>query len=264
MTLDPSAPLAVLVHGCSSSGGRFRALAQVFEAHGQQTICFNYDDRDSLEDASGQLRDALQTLEQVIDPQQVTVLAHSQGGLIARRAFIQDRETPLAVSEGFGYRLMTVAAPFGGIASSANCGKVWLHVLTLGMTLAVCHGIAGDKWPQIHPDSGFINEPGTLVSEVGSYLKIDTDERSTCRTYGEDGQCVEDDYVFSLDEQSSGPVETDLRAEVVRLQAGHVEAVGTEGVIPAKLIAILQERGILAQTPPERREAIAQLLRDLY
>jgi hypothetical protein len=42
VTLDATKPLVMLVHGCKASSGRFRHLAEIFEAHGQPTVCFNY------------------------------------------------------------------------------------------------------------------------------------------------------------------------------------------------------------------------------
>ena len=48
LELNTDAPVTVIVHGCYGSAARFRALAQVFSFHGQQAVCFNYNDRDSL------------------------------------------------------------------------------------------------------------------------------------------------------------------------------------------------------------------------
>ena len=107
-------------------------------------------------------------------------------------------------------------------------------------------------------------QPGTLLPAVTEYVKVVTDERGTCRRTDAAGRCVEDDYVFSTDEQYYHVVDTDERVVPFEVQAGHVEIVGTEGLVPTKLIALLQERGILACTPPERRAEIAQLLRRLY
>ena len=59
-------------------------------------------------------------------------------------------------------------------------------------------------------------------------------------------------------------VDADPRLRVMPVKAGHVEIVGNEGMVPTKLIALLQEQGILARTPPERRERVAQLLREIY
>lgn len=76
--LDPTRPLTVLVHGCNSSGERFKTLAQVFEANGQQTICFNYNDRDYLNTSATQLASALSALERRLEPEA------SFSGLLAR------------------------------------------------------------------------------------------------------------------------------------------------------------------------------------
>ncbi|MDO8252752.1 MAG: hypothetical protein Q7T78_23955, partial [Rhodoferax sp.] len=81
---------------------------------------------------------------------------------------------------------------------------------------------------------------GALVS---NYLKIDTDERGSCRRE-KDGRCLEDDDVFSLTEQRNSLVETDSRTQRVEARADHVEIVGDKRVSPMKLITILQDQGV--------------------
>jgi pimeloyl-ACP methyl ester carboxylesterase len=264
LELDQTRPINVLVHGCNFSRGGFRTLASVFEAHDQQTICFSYNDRDSLAKSSANLIKALAALESHIAPEQITVLGHSQGGLVARRAFITERRGALVPREGFSYRLVTVSSPFGGIASSSDCGRVWLRFASLGVTTAVCQAIAGSKWTEIYPGSDFMTHPGTLGKAVTSHLKIVTDERGTCRRLNADGSCAEADSVFSLAEQYNEAVDADSRMAAIRVEAGHVEIVGEHGNPPTKLIRILQEKDVLAQTPPERREEFAALLQRLY
>jgi hypothetical protein len=46
--LKTGQPVYVLIHGCFGSSGQFRGLAQVLAFHGQQTVCFTYDDRARL------------------------------------------------------------------------------------------------------------------------------------------------------------------------------------------------------------------------
>jgi len=111
--------------------------------------------------------------------------------------------------------------------------------------------------------SSFIQEPGQLIPEVDSYLKIDTDEKGTCRRE-QDGRCLESDDVFSLSEQRNKAVETDAREHGVEVHAGHVEIVGDKRVAPLKLIAILQQQGILRPTAPDRRSAFNRMLSRVY
>ncbi len=264
LTLDPARPLTLFVHGCRDSGGRFRELAQVFEAHGQQTACFNYDHREGIDVSAARLARALEALERRLRPGQITILAHSQGGLVTRRALVQERAVPLRSAEGFTYRLFTVSSPFAGIRASKDCGKTWLHVVTLGVTVLVCQLAAGDNWTEIPPGSALMSRPGTLLPEVGEVLQVVTDERGSCEIRRPDGGCKKTGFVFSVQEQHNPVVEADPRLAQREVQAGHVEIVGGDGAPPVKLIALLQERGILARTPPERREEIALLLARLY
>jgi pimeloyl-ACP methyl ester carboxylesterase len=262
LTLDPARPLTVLVHGCNSSGERFKTLAQVFEAHGQQTICFNYNDRDYLNTSATQLASALSALQRRIAPQQITILGHSQGGLVARRALQADLPRPLVTREGFSYRLVTVSSPFSGIASSADCGRTWLHALSLSATIVVCLSITGNKWTEIPPGSGFMTNRTPLVGTT--HLQIVTDERASCRVRRSDGTCKVDDFVFGLGEQYNAIVTDDARVTTVELREGHAAVVGENGVPPLVLIEALQKQGVLAMTPPSLRESFAGLLAQLY
>ncbi len=262
--LDATRPLTVFVHGCTSSGARFRTLAQVFEAHGQQTVCFNYNDRDFLNTSATQLAIALSALERRWEPHQITILGHSQGGLIARRALQSDLPRPLVTREGFSYRLVTVSSPFNGIASSSDCSLVWLHVLTLSTTVAVCLAIAGNKWNEIPPGSGFMTNPAPLVDEVTDHLQIVTDERGSCRDHDAQGGCATDDFVFGLGEQYSEVLTADGRVTSVELEVGHAAAVGENLVPPRLLVEALQQHGILAPTPPAQQAEIVALLDRLY
>ncbi|MDP2272042.1 MAG: hypothetical protein Q8N23_07455 [Archangium sp.] len=262
MDLDPSRPVTVLVHGCNSSGERFKTLAQVFEANDQQTICFNYNDRDYLNTSATQLAQALSALELRVAPHELTILGHSQGGLIARRALQADLPRPLVTREGFSYRLVTVSSPFSGIDSSADCGRPWLHALTLTATIVVCLVVTGNKWTEIPPGSGFMTNPAPMLST--RHLQIITDERATCRVRDATGACKKSDSVFDLHEQYSPLLTSDPRVTTVELKEGHAAVVGENGVPPLLLIETLRAQHVLAAVLPSRGDAFAALLTRLY
>lgn len=262
--IDPSRPMTILVHGCTSSGARFATLAEVFEAHGQQTLCFNYNDRDFLNTSATQLALALSELQERMEPGPITILGHSQGGLVARRALQADLTRPLRTREGFTYNLVTVSSPLHGIASSADCAEVWLHVVSLSITVAVCMAITGNKWTEIPPGSHFMTNPSPMVDEVTAHLQIVTDERDSCRQLAADGGCATDDFVFGLDEQRSEVVRADPRVSVVELRVGHAAAVGENRVPPLLLIDVLQQNSVLAPTTPALEPEVVALLARLY
>lgn len=258
--LDAKQPVNVLVHGCFGSSGQFRGLAQVMAFHGQQTACFTYDDRAGLLHSSTDLRLAVDQLADKTSAAQITVIGHSQGALIARKA-LTELATPSVRPTDL--RLVTISGPFDGIASAETCGKTWLYPLTLGLLPASCYLVTGAKWADITYTSRFIREPGTLSPQVGSYLKIDTDERNTCRR-AEGGRCLEDDDIFSLAEQRNALLDNDPRTKRVEIRAGHVEIVGDKRVAPAKLITILQQQGILRATDSAQISEFRQLLARIY
>ena len=262
LRLDASQPIHVLVHGCFGSSGQFRGLAQVLAFHGQQTACFTYDDRARLSQVAGELQQAVHQLAAQTRTPQITVIGHSQGALIARKSLTEFAPAP-AVSSPARLRLVTVSGPFAGIESAKTCGRAWLYPLSLGIVPLSCYIATGPKWADITYSSRFIREPGTLVPQVANYLKIDTDERDTCRRE-EGGRCVEDDDIFSLAEQRNLLVESDARIRRVQVKAGHVEIVGDKRVAPTKLITLLQEQGVLRPTPAARLSAFKLLLARVY
>lgn len=259
--LDSSQPVNVLVHGCFGSSGQFRGLAQVLAFQGQQTACFTYDDRAGLTDSATELRNAVNQLADQTRVPQITVIGHSQGALITRKSLT---DLPVAPPKHQAdLRLVTISGPFDGIASAETCGSNWLQWASLGLLPASCYIVTGEKWLDITYSSNFIRQPGALIPQVGSYLKIDTDERGTCRQE-EDGRCTMSDDIFSLSEQRNHLVEKDARARRVQVHAGHVEIVGDKRVAPTKLITILQEQNVLRQTAPERLSAFRQFLARVY
>jgi pimeloyl-ACP methyl ester carboxylesterase len=262
--LNSHQPVTVLVHGCRGSTGNFRALAEVMAFHGQQTACFDYDDRDSLMRSSAQLAASLDSLAGQMQNKQITVIGHSQGALVSRKALVATRPDAMRDSEA-KIRLVTISGPFAGIASAEQCGSPTpvMRILTLGLVEQLCKIVSGDKWYEITSASDFIQQPGELRDQVQSYLKIDTDERGACYR-NEDGSCKEKDYTFSLQEQYYAPVDKAPLVNNIEIKAGHVEIVGDQRVAPVKLIAILQQNGILNPTEAQRSAAFEQLLARLY
>lgn len=260
--LSSQDPVTILVHGCFGSAGRFRSLSEVLAFHGQQSACFSYDDRDSIMRSSRQLADAVEALAARLKSPRITVMGHSQGGLVARKALIAERDDPIEVQARL--KLVTISAPFAGIRAARVCGIPILRILSLGFNDLACWLISGDKWFEITDASDFIRKPGVLERSVEHYLLVSTDERGSCRRHDDAGRCLEDDFIFSLDEQELPPVSSGTAARVVEVRAGHVEIVGESGVTPAKLIRVLQQEGYIRPTPPERAALFDALLRRLY
>lgn len=262
LRFDSRQPVNVLVHGCFGSSGQFRGLAQVLAFHGQQAACFTYDDRAALTDSATELRRAVTQLAEQSHVPQITVIGHSQGALIARKSLTESLQAPLP-DRAVDLRLVTVSGPFSGIESARTCGKGWLYPLTLGLLPLSCYVATGAKWADITYSSPFIVDPGDLSARVANHLKIDTDERDTCRRV-EAGRCVESDDIFSLAEQRHPLVEADARTTRVQVHAGHVEIVGDKQVAPVKLISVLQEHGVLRRTTPGHAAAFDALLASVY
>jgi pimeloyl-ACP methyl ester carboxylesterase len=265
LALDPKLPLVVLVHGSHSSADSFRALAESFALHDQQTVCFRYPDRERLATSAARLRRAISRLARALHEPEITIFGHSQGGLIARAALsapelttatgpdLASRPLPLG-----SYRLVTVSSPFGGIRAARQCGSIPYHIASLGVSLVVCRAISGPKWNEIHPRSQMVKNPNTLDPMVREHLTIVTDERDTCRRYSLDGsRCLQDDYVFSLAEQRNQRIELDDRVIQSAIAAGHIEVLGVHSE-PKKLLQVLQQNGLLRTTRLDKDQPAAE------
>ena len=261
--LNSQEPVTIIVHGCFGSAARFRALSQVYAFHGQQSICFSYNDRDSLYKSADELAEALSTLAAEMDNSEFHIIAHSQGGLIARRALAEGHHAELSQSP-LALDLVTIAAPFAGIAAANHCASTTARMVSLGLVVPVCWAISGGKWFDITWRSDFIQQPGELLPQVREHVKIVTDERDTCRSYDEDGRCRKSDYVFSLAEQYFPAIDLDRRVSNLEIHAGHAQIVGDHQVVPDKLIAELQRRGLMRTTPVHQQAALQALLAQLY
>ena len=259
-------PVTVLVHGCYGSTGQFRGLAQVLAFQGQQAACFTYDDRAALDVSAAELAASIDRLLALMatpaGARPVTLIGHSQGALIARRAVTEGRPYGLGRPDA-DLELVTISGPFAGIAAADACGSPVVRALSLGLIAPMCRLGTGDKWADITYTSDFIRRPGTLSKRIARHLKVDTDERDSCRHLLDD-RCVQDDLTFSLDEQRNPAVDHDAAATVVEVKAGHVEIVGDEHKAPVKLIAILQQYGIIRPTAPDRAAAFDAMLTDVY
>lgn len=260
LNFNSNEPITILVHGCNGSAGRFRSLAQLYAFHGQQAACYSYDDRDSLIKSADKLVNAIETLSSVTQNQNISIIGHSMGGLIARKAMEEDELN----NDDMTIQLITVSAPLSGIKAANSCSNNTLNWLSLGIVPGICWSITGDNWNEITSTSNFINQIKPLSSSVQRYLKVVTNEKDSCREENNQGQCIESDYVFELSEQYHPTIDHYPQITNIQVDAGHVEIVGDEKVTPWKLLTILQQQKILAATPPERQQALQDLLARLY
>jgi pimeloyl-ACP methyl ester carboxylesterase len=261
--LNSREPVNVMVHGCFGSAARFRALSEVFAFHGQQSICFSYNDRDSLNKSADELVTSLEQLASKMENPRINVIGHSQGGLIARKSLTRERETSWS-NKNAKLRLITISSPFSGISSAEHCGSPTIRTWSAGLVVPVCMLISGGKWFDITYASDFITKPGTMVDEVEEYFKVVTDERNTCRSFNDEGICIEDDLVFSISEQQQAEIDDSPSTTSTIIKAGHAEIVGDHRVQPLKLISLLQEYGVMKTTPISRKKHLDHLLSVLY
>ncbi len=265
LKLNTIEPVVIIVHGCYSSAANYNALAKVFAFHGQQSICFNYNYRDSMMKSSSLLIKAIAQLSEPMENRKFIIIGHSQGGLVARKALIKEREDSLIGQvQDLDLELITISSPFAGIRSADHCGKRIYLFLTLGLQIPICKMLSGDKWDEITSYSDYIREPGHLIPEVQNFFQMITNEKDSCRQVDGNGQCLEDDYVFSLEEQYYHKIASSPKVTQIEIKAGHTEIIGNQIYSPVKLIQSLQTIGILKPTPEEKIVLFSKMLNYLY
>ena len=222
--------VAVVVHGINPDHADLDPLCRDLAGRGYTVVRFVYDDSERLHRSAARLRSALAQLQRTWGPQKLRVVAHSMGGLVARRALTQDPlpsppESPEAAQGRVDalqgpLTLVTVASPFGGF-TSANFSR-----LDFGLGRAVYRDLGSS--------SKFIRKPGQLASGV-THVKVETQEQGKSLASG-----ASDESVLQKS-QSQATVDANARL-VYRIDRGHVGSVNQSGKLPGEV------RGILTRT----------------
>lgn len=237
----PGPGTVVLVHGYGPSWDEYLPLEEELRSRGYEVIRFTYDYKQSLETSADELVRKVLALRAGRRPGALSVVAHSMGGLVARRAMIAGRPLTLAGLD-LPIELITVASPFGGF-KSANA-VFFMPFNGLGVT---------ESFRYLGSARGFIRRPGALGANI-SHFKIQTDERGRTRLL--DGKEV-DDEIVRPGNQANKAVDSDPGLRSLRtLAAGHVQVLTDNGRVSVQL------SGILDEYLPSRqagREAVARL-----
>ena len=174
LRLNSGHPVTVLVHGCYGSSGQFRALAQVLAFHGQQTACFTYDDRAALDASAAELAASIDRLLKLMTTPMpeppVTIIGHSQGALITRRALTANQRYVIGAADT-RMELVTISGPFAGIAAADACGSPVVRALSSWTHCADVQARNGRQvgghyvFVGLHPQSRYLEQTGRAASE---------------------------------------------------------------------------------------------------
>lgn len=244
--LNPGQPVALLVHGLNGAPSLLSQFASVLEQRGMQTLCFTYGGRASLKRAARDLARSIETIAEKLDSPKITLIGHSMGGLVARRALITESKEPIDVNADIS--LVTVASPFSGVRAASPCGYLSLRIVSLGLQDLACWVVSGNKWNQISPSSKFIQQPGTLHPAVSRFLMVKTDEVGSCRRFTRDNNCLRDDFVISYAEQALPDAAGGTQAQQIVLRVGHAAVVGQAGSPPLPLVEAMVRKGLLSSS----------------
>jgi pimeloyl-ACP methyl ester carboxylesterase len=217
-------PVAIVVHGIMPVHAHLDAVIDYMSGRAQ-VYYFQYDDMQDLNATAQQLGEKVREVLEQYPTRSLTIVAHSMGGLVSRRACTVDHPSGLAAL-GIQLRLVTIASPFAGY-TGADYARMDM-------------GMGADSWQCMGATSKFVTQPGDLGPAV-RHSKIETNE--TGKTRREGGETLGDDAA-SLDQQRQAVVDQQA-ASTQLLDKGHVAALITE------------QRTL----PAETREALDQALR---
>lgn len=223
LPLDPRRPVVVWVHGYDPAQGEADPLLRDLERRGYQIVRFRYDWGQDMDGSADALVRAVRALRAEFGLKRLTVVAHSQGGLVSRKAMTVGREPTLAGDVPID--LVTIASQFPGYGS-ANFTYLLPKVNIFGVKAS-------------HRDlrswSPFIRHPGALGANV-RHIKIETRERGKQRL--ENGKRVDD---CSAPNQPQPEVDADPRlVHKATLDLGHVGVLRDDrGRVPDALRAVL-------------------------
>jgi pimeloyl-ACP methyl ester carboxylesterase len=245
---DGEKDFVVIVHGYNPNEGEYVPLGMEMAKRGKQVFFFKYNWRKRLKKSAGKLAEALKYLVRRYKKKRIIVIAHSMGGLIARRALTKDGPGELA-KEPARFDLITVACPFGGF-SSANGARYFGSGLLIALGIVKpCHRDLGTRAP-------FIKKPGTLAGNAVHY-KLETKEKDKKRVYR--GKLYDDDKL-PLDNQRNDRVDEEA-ARVDTVEAGHAGVLYDDRKVNPKLLHFVDEvTGPPKPPKPERRQGIIHRL----
>jgi pimeloyl-ACP methyl ester carboxylesterase len=121
---DPTAQTVLLIHGLDSSADAFLAFQRAFERRGFQVLTFDYPNDGPIEESGIRLHADLGQLAQDFTGFQLSIVAHSMGGLVSRYALEAIEPQVNCVSD-----LFTLGTPHCG--SNLSGGHFFVECLEL-------------------------------------------------------------------------------------------------------------------------------------
>ncbi len=217
MRVDAS-PVAVLVHGMNAGEDDLDPLAEYLDRIGYRVARFDYDDHEPLDASATELGGFVRALLPDQETSRLLVVGHSMGGLVARRAFTVGHAARLDRLDGLT-QLITVASPLNGLPI-ADGSRADL-------------GLGPESFHDLGRRSPFVRAPGTLPRGV-RHVRVETAERGTQRRTA---RGLRSDAMIPVRAQRNPVV--DDQAEVIRVEAGHLGVINTDGRLSPTLESAL-------------------------
>lgn len=201
--VEGSSTAVIVLHGINPVHQHLDPLIDRFAAAGASVWYFRYDDGQRLQKSADAFAVALRSIPQHAF---IWVVAHSMGGLVARRAATR-------LPPSYELNLVTVATPFGGYVSANRAQSPFVRWIGRPFGSRDSHADLGNLSP-------FITNPGTLPSGV-RHFKLETVEAPTpqdkAANCGQQRRSAVDKSVWEINALTAGHAAV-LRSDVL-LQA---------------------------------------------
>lgn len=188
--IDPARPLVVLIHGLDADRSDCVPIGQLLQAAGQQVAYFSYPGDQPIEDSAASLGRAMTRLRTSNPNLTIDIIAHSMGGLVARR-YVEGSDYAGGVD-----RMILVAPP--------NHGSGWARLRSIlsieenlhlrrddpnwHWTWLVTEGL-GEAGADLLPGSDFLNQLNSRPRRRGVRYTIIAGNRSGVNRA--EGNCIE-------------------------------------------------------------------------
>jgi pimeloyl-ACP methyl ester carboxylesterase len=160
--VDPNRPMVVLIHGLDCNRSNWYPMADLLVGEGFQVSYFTYPSDQPLEDSASMLKQELAAFREAFPHVKLDVIAHSMGGLIARRYIESDDY--LASGGGVDHLILigtpnlgTKWATYRWVLEVQEHYQLWKHEPTWGPTWMITDGL-GEAGRDLKPSSRFLAE----------------------------------------------------------------------------------------------------------
>ena len=220
--------IAILIHGAASESDYLLPLGIILKDRGYEPIQYRYNTDERASDLNLSLKLNLNALIWKINPDEVLIIGHSLGGILARKTLEEITLTPKIT-------FISISSPFKGMKILSSLKNPLIYQIT---SLVIKD--LKKSFIDMAAKSEFLNSYKGIPSHI-KHHQIITDEEGEIRIVHINGKTIDkNDNLVAIEEQTSdliGPYLQDKH----QIKNGHVSVVNSAGKVSANLAQLLDE-----------------------